>query len=131
MKLLSSQAREQIQTANGPWALYSEKVSDGSLNKDNHQETVVQQLQELYEEVKMFERPIDTSNTSSLFRFFKKQEPHKIIAPKGLYIYGSVGGGKTMLMDLFYESVPVSMKYFNTFYNRMDYWTKIFAIMDG
>ena len=28
------------------------------------------------------------------------------IAPKGIYIYGSVGRGKTHLMDLFYDSLP-------------------------
>ncbi|MDA5634477.1 MULTISPECIES: cell division protein ZapE [Rhizobium/Agrobacterium group] len=29
---------------------------------------------------------------------------------KGLYVYGSVGRGKTMLMDMFYEMAPVSSK---------------------
>lgn len=30
--------------------------------------------------------------------------------PKGLYIYGDVGCGKTMLMDLFYETLPANIK---------------------
>ena len=29
---------------------------------------------------------------------------------KGAYIYGSVGSGKTMLMDLFYENVKINEK---------------------
>eukprot|EP00127_Corallochytrium_limacisporum_P006040 Clim_evm8s217 gene=Clim_evmTU8s217 len=31
-------------------------------------------------------------------------------APRGLYIHGEVGTGKTMLMDLFYNTVPVKRK---------------------
>lgn len=36
----------------------------------------------------------------------RKQEE----APQGLYIYGDVGRGKSMLMDLFYASAPVEKK---------------------
>ena len=32
------------------------------------------------------------------------------LVPKGLYIYGGVGRGKTFLMDLFYKSLPIKRK---------------------
>lgn len=101
--------RAQQKTAHeGPWSFYSQQVADGTLIKDDHQEKVVQQLQKVYDDVLAFERPVLKLQSNSFFNFFKKNEPQKIIAPNGLYIYGSVGGGKTMLMDLFYETVPVS-----------------------
>lgn len=110
-KLLSSQAHEKVHDV-GPMDLYTRKVSGGLLNRDAHQESVVKQLQHVYQEVVKFKRPAIASKPNPIFSFFKKSEPQKIIAPQGLYIYGSVGGGKTMLMDLFYETVPVRVTVF-------------------
>jgi protein AFG1 len=33
-----------------------------------------------------------------------------VTAPKSLYIYGDVGTGKTMVMDLFYDTLPIERK---------------------
>lgn len=48
----------------------------------------------------------------SLFSRKKKSSLTEIPAnlPKGLYMYGDVGSGKTMLMDLFYETLPPNIK---------------------
>ncbi|XP_059062156.1 putative ATPase N2B [Achroia grisella] len=120
VKLYTSQVDYKSLHNDGPWHAYTEKVANGTLSKDPYQEKIMLQLQEIYQQVTVFERPTlaQGRGSHSIFRFFKKSEPERIIAPKGLYIFGSVGGGKTMLMDLFYESLPIKEKlrvHFNSF----------------
>lgn len=119
MRLLSSQTHAQHFVNDGPWQAYTQKVNRKALSKDPHQERVVQHLQKVYQEISNYERPIiQEQNIGSFFNFFKKPDPIKIDAPKGVYIWGSVGGGKTMLMDLFYDTVPIKEKlrvHFNSF----------------
>lgn len=66
---------------------------------------MVGDLQKLYEQLKTYE-PKTEGNISKWFSFGqKKKEVDPVM--KGLYIYGSVGGGKTMLMDMFYDCCQV------------------------
>lgn len=77
---------------NGPVSLLKERINSNCIRSDELQLSVVQELQSVYENIQNY---IPTTGNSDKLR---------LNAPKGLYIYGSVGGGKTMLMDLFYES---------------------------
>jgi len=45
--------------------------------------------------------------------------PQRPEAPQGLYIYGGVGAGKSMLMDTFYASVDISRKRRSHFHDFM------------
>ena len=50
--------------------------------------------------------------------FFARLLSKKPVKPKGLYIYGGVGRGKSMLMDIFYENlydIPVRRTHFHAF----------------
>lgn len=49
-----------------------------------------------------------TSLFSSKPDFVRLQIPDSV--PKGLYMYGDVGSGKTMLMDLFFDTLPPNIK---------------------
>jgi predicted ATPase len=69
---------------------------------DEHQVKVVEELQKLYEALKIYE---PKSASGSWFSFGKKEVTESTV--KGLYIYGSVGGGKTMLMDMFFDCCKV------------------------
>lgn len=87
----------------GPLSILAKKVADKSLMPDEHQTQVVTDLQKLYEQVKSYEPR--SSGVGGWFSFGKKKSNGNEI--KGLYIYGSVGGGKTMLMDMFFDCCKV------------------------
>ena len=55
-------------------------------------------------------------SSSGLFGFFKSKPGPP---PRGLYLHGGVGRGKTMLMDLFYETVPFAPKTRHHFHEFM------------
>ena len=85
---------------------YAGNLAAGRIERDDAQLAVVEKLSQL--ETRISEhRP--TRNSSPLgWLFANREQAHPQI--KGLYIYGEVGRGKTMLMDLFFESSPVTRK---------------------
>ena len=98
----------QFSVLDGPFNVLKKKIENKELEPDKHQQEVVIELQKIYELVKSYEPPAQGSNLTKWFSFGKDKEEVSS-APKGLYIYGSVGGGKTMLMDIFYDSCKVNI----------------------
>lgn len=89
----------------GPMKLLHQKIDSGELKLDEYQTKVMNELQTLYDTIKTY-TPVEIQSKSSLLKWLpiKSKKPEKNNAPKGLYICGSVGGGKTTLMDIFYNS---------------------------
>ncbi|KAG8582421.1 hypothetical protein GDO81_008042 [Engystomops pustulosus] len=85
----------------GPLQHYDLLVKDCVLRKDEHQRRVMQHLQSLHEVLRGYRK----ESKGILSKLFTKRKP-----PKGLYVFGDVGTGKTMVMDMFFEHVEVQQK---------------------
>ncbi|KAK7106970.1 AFG1-like ATPase isoform X2 [Littorina saxatilis] len=87
-------------TEEGPLGVYLSKVQRRELERDSHQQKVVERLQRLHHELETYNPDQNTDTWFSKTIRGSKQ----IVAPKGVYLHGGVGCGKTMLMDMFYNS---------------------------
>ncbi|MCJ1277308.1 Palmitoyltransferase zdhhc13 [Puttea exsequens] len=104
----------------GPLDEYDERVHSRRLRDDDHQRMIVQSLQDLHDMLKDYNAPKVVHPTieslkppprSFISSLFHRKPPKRRTQlppnlPKGLYMFGDVGSGKTMLMDLFYETLP-------------------------
>ncbi|MEI6986405.1 MAG: cell division protein ZapE [Rhodospirillaceae bacterium] len=106
---------------NGPLAVYRARRRAGILRYDTDQELAVEKLESLSHALTGY-RPnlaagaraaggMDTEGRGlegwmARFGLSRRPEP----PPQGLYLYGGVGRGKSMLMDLFFDAVPVERK---------------------
>ncbi|MSP50896.1 MAG: cell division protein ZapE [Alphaproteobacteria bacterium] len=90
--------------ADSPLGLYRAKRHAGELRPDSAQELAIEKLQLLYGRLK-HHGPRQVSRWQELLRLKRREEPLK-----GLYFVGDVGRGKTMVMDLFFETAPVMAK---------------------
>jgi len=83
---------------------YRKLVAKGELKNDPTQAAAVKRLQTLADALRSY-RP-------GRWTIFAKP------APRGLYMWGDVGRGKSLLMDLFFDNAPVPLKrrvHFNAF----------------
>ena len=85
-------------------ALYAARVAAGKIERDSAQQAMVDRLAQLEDE--LGERRL-ARKSFSLGWLFGSREAEPI---KGLYIFGDVGRGKTMLMDLFFAASSVARK---------------------
>jgi cell division protein ZapE len=84
---------------------YAGLTESGALERDPAQARAVDRLQKLQDELSSYRRASKSSSLGWLMARGPKAAP-----PRGLYIWGDVGRGKTMLMDLFYETAKVEKK---------------------
>ena len=80
---------------------YETLVASGELRPDPEQAAAVERLDAL-------QRALEATSTSRslLGKWLKRKAP----GPRGVYIWGGVGRGKSMLMDLFHETLDIRRK---------------------
>ena len=86
----------------GPLQRYRQMVQGRELAPDTSQELAAEKLQLLANRLAHYSEP----RRGVLLPFGRQ----RWTAPEGLYLYGGVGRGKTMLLDLFFDSVHYAPK---------------------
>src|SRR5581483_1158791 len=84
---------------------YAARVAAGKIERDAAQAAVVDRLAQLEKRLAQHRLGRKASSLGWVFARARGVE-----AIKGLYVFGDVGRGKTMLMDLFFEASPVVRK---------------------
>ena len=111
--------------SHSPIERYRARLNAGHLQPDKAQARAAQALESLYRALKIY-RP----RARSIFGFALGR--NESAPPKGLYIHGDVGRGKSALMDMFYESATTAPKrrvHFNQFmtetHQRIHEWRSL------
>ena len=78
-----------------PTEALTEKIAVGDLQEDSGQLAIAQELNQLRAAI------VERLSSGLLVKIIGRKKP-----ATGLYIYGGVGRGKTMLMDMFFASLP-------------------------
>ncbi|MEN7536372.1 cell division protein ZapE [Aurantiacibacter flavus] len=81
-------------------ARYERLITDGQLRPDPDQRRAAERLDRL-------QRELEADETGGLLgQLFGRKK----VRPQGVYMWGGVGRGKSMLMDLFHENLAISEK---------------------
>jgi cell division protein ZapE len=89
----------------GPAALYRGRVGAGEIHADSAQERVVAELQRLHQELQGYQPAAARRGLLGWLGLGETSPP-----PKGIYLWGPVGRGKSMLMDMFFAAAPIERK---------------------
>ncbi|KRO97110.1 MAG: ATPase [SAR92 bacterium BACL26 MAG-121220-bin70] len=108
-----------VQIMPSPRELYQIDLNQEGFIADPSQDLAVTAFEDLYQRLLLKQKlSCEGMVRSAVRRLF--QSP--LQSPKGLYVWGGVGRGKTYLMDTFYESLPFGNKmrvHFHRFMRRI------------
>lgn len=90
-----------------PLAAWRARLAEGRISHDPAQERAAELLEGLYRALLHYKPATGAGGWRERLGLARRPEQP---APQGLYLFGAVGRGKSMLMDLFYEVAPVERK---------------------
>lgn len=90
-------------------ALIKSHIDSGEVLEDASQHGLVEELSRLYNELVDYANKPPKRQSNGLSRFFSRSQVETV--PKGVYIWGGVGRGKTYIMNLFFENAPTKYKW--------------------
>ena len=99
--------RRPLPASASPRDVYDWRVSYHDLTSDPHQENVIEYFMQLHSVLASY-RPASPSLLSMLFTSPSSRRwggGGRSRVPRGVYVWGTVGGGKTMLMDMFHDTL--------------------------
>jgi cell division protein ZapE len=120
----------------GPLAVYRARLAGGALAPDPAQARAAEILQDLWRRTRGYDPHPDEPEQGGFFARFMRRKPVAAEeapagTPMGLYLVGDVGRGKSMLMDLFFDTAEVARKrriHFHQFmqdvHQRIHAWKK-------
>ena len=97
---------DQRAAAMTPLAGYLSRVAAGQLKGDPAQEHAAERLEQLWHALASYEPSVGRNGWRARLGFAQPPDP----VPRGLYLFGAVGRGKSMLMDAFFETAPLDRK---------------------
>lgn len=122
----------------GPLAAYRARVAAGALRADPAQAHAAEILQTLWRNLRGYDpKPAAPAAKGFFGKLFGGKRGSGDLAapegtPEGLYLVGAVGRGKSMLMDLFFDTAEVPRKrriHFHAFmqeaHNRIHAWRQV------
>ena len=118
---MEGDAQGSIGAGEGPFPAWRARVARGELVPDPAQEFAAERLQGLWRALAGYAPAPRQGGVLDAFRGRfgfgraggarqRRVREDGMDAPQGLYLVGSVGRGKSMLMDLFFASAPVARK---------------------
>jgi cell division protein ZapE len=92
----------------GPLQRYRALIEQGVITPDPVQELAAEKLSSLAHALRSYTPSSGTKGWMARFGLSKARDDAPLL--QGLYLYGGVGRGKSMLMNLFFETAPVAAK---------------------